>query len=273
MTKRVTFILASLTVAQIGWSQQVDSVAVKKDSIATRPDSARVSPLLKQVKPRYYSPIPLLPGLKGAKQSIQIDVGNHYRATHPNEALDWDASNLPDREHYYPLPQENIPLLMPITPLSPTPMMPLQPLPLRDYVIPSRAELDILEILWAKEDVMDTTIYSCIDTTHHLAMEDLNKLLDIATEKKLVRRKIVSPRNEFNFFGVMIEMSPSNIRNRVYEYHSNVDRNLMRTFIEANAYLFSSDSSIINRKLFQAVRKDSLLLKDLNQKLFRVNNK
>jgi len=273
MTKLIPFILATFTIAPIGWCQQRDSVAVQKDSLATPADSSRVSPFVKQAKTRYVSPIPLLPGLKDTKQSIHIDVGNHYRATHPNEALNWDATNLPDREHQYPLPQEPIPLLIPMTPLSSTPLMNLQPLPLRDYVIPSRAELDILEILWAKEDVMDTTIYSCIDTTHHLAMEDLNKLLDIATEKKLIRRKLVSPRNEFNFFGVMIEMSPTNIRNRVYEYHSNVDRNLMRTFIEANAYLFTSDSSIINRKLFQSVRKDSLLLKDLNQKLFRVNNK
>ena len=83
---------------------------------------------------------------------------------------------------------------------------------------------------------------------------------------------IVSPRNEFNLFGVLIEMSPTNRRNRIYEYRSNVDRDVMRKFIDANAFLFSEDSSIVNLKQLRAARKDSSLLRDLNVKLSKPKN-
>ncbi len=101
-------------------------------------------------------------------------------------------------------------------------------------------------------------------------MMDLNQLLAGMSIKGFVSRKIVSPRNEFNAFGVLIEMSSKNRRNRVYEYHTLVDRELMRSFIDANAFLFKQDSSIVNHKKLKAARNDSTLLKDLNRKIQRV---
>lgn len=271
MKSVMTALLISLLLNQVSWCQQVDTTATTIDSVQISSDSLQQSVVLRPKKPLQYPSMPLLPSLKDRKQFIQFNIGQQYRATHPEEALNWDATNLPDRKNYYPEPDKNIPLLIPITPLDASQPIHFQPLPMKDYVIPTRAELDILEILWAKENVMDTTIYSCLDTTMNISMEDLNDLLESATKKKLIRRKIVSPRSEFNFFGVMIEMSPHYIRNRVYEYHSNVDRDLMRTFIDANSFLFNEDSSIIDQKLFEAVRNDSLLLKDLNNKMYRVN--
>ncbi len=272
MVKRAAILFIYLCFSSIAWGQQIDTTAVKTDSAFTTVDSLQKSLILKPKKPLKYPTMPILPSLKDNKQTIHFDIGSQYRASRPEEATNWDATNLPDRQTYNPVPTDRMPLLIPITPLDASQPVHFQPLPMKDYVIPTRAELDILEILWAKENVMDTTIYSCLDTTMNISMEDLNDLLESTTKKKLIRRKIVSPRSEFNFFGVMIEMSPHNIRNRVYEYHSNVDRDLMRTFIDANSFLFSEDSSIINRKLFEAVRKDSLLLKDLNKKMYRVNN-
>ena len=101
-------------------------------------------------------------------------------------------------------------------------------------------------------------------------MMDLNQRLEVMTRKGFVSRKIVSPRNELNAFGVLIEMSPKNLRNRVYQYHTLVDRELMRSFIDANAFLFKQDSSIVNYKRLEAARKDSTLLIDLNRSIQRV---
>jgi len=271
MNRISVILLAILFLTPATWSQKADSTTAKKDTVRAFTDSLQKSLILKPKTPLKYPTMPLLPSPKNNKRTIHFDIGSHYRATHPEEATNWDASNLPDRQTNYPIPTENVPLLIPITPLNNSQPIIFQPLPMKDYLIPTRAELDILEILWVKEDVQDTTIYSCLDTTLNITMEDLNELLETVTKKKLVRRKIVSPRCEFNLFGVMIEVSPSNIRNRVYEYHSNVNRDLMRTFIDANSYLFSEDSSIINRKLFEAVRKDTSLLNDLNDKMYRVN--
>jgi predicted transcriptional regulator len=160
-------------------------------------------------------------------------------------------------------------MLVPVTPINPRKEN-LSPLPFRNYVIPTRSELDVLEIIWTKENVQDTTIYSCLDTTLNIMMIELNQLLERMTRKGFVSRKIVSPRNEFNAFGVLIEMSSTNRRNRVYEYKTLVDRDLMRSFIDANAFLFKQDSSIVNHRRLEAARNDSTLLKDLNKKIQQV---
>jgi len=198
------------------------------------------------------------------KMSFEIDQ-QHYQD--PAEATNWDAANMPTKRTDYEITKEYFPPLVPITPLEVPPKGIYDPLAIQDYVVPTRQELDILEVLWLKEDVMDTTLYSCLDTTLSITMEDLNRLLEKMNRKKIVSRYQVSPRFEFNAFGVMIEMSPTNRRNKVYAYQSNVDRDLMKKFIDANAYLFKEDSSIVNQKQLKAARKDNMLLKELNTKI------
>ncbi len=246
------------------YGQEPDSVTAEKDSSLI----SKKSIVLKDKKPLKQPTMPPLPTLGEKKRSIHLDFRKNYNAKHPDAATNYDALNKPGSYKYEPLYREMIikpPL--PITPLE-VPAKPFyNPLPIRDYVIPTRQELDILEVLWTKENVMDTTIYSCLDTTMNVTFEDLNKLLEAMTKKDLVSRRIVSPRNEFNLFGVLIEMSPQNLRNRIYEYCSNVDREMMRRFIDANAYLFKENSSIINQKRLEAARKDSTLLHDLNVKI------
>ncbi len=252
-----------------GTGQVIDSTKTRQDT--TLADTTKASIILKQRSPLLIPTMPQLPRMKENKKNIYLDISSQFKSARPEQWKNYDALNKPPDRYDYPLQRESPPMLVPITPINPQKEI-LTPLPFRNYIIPTRAELDVLEVLWAKEEVQDTTIYTCLDTTMNITMLDLNKLLEGMARKGFVSRKIVSPRNEFNVFGNLIEMSPKNRRNRVYEYHTLVDRDLMRTFIDANAFLFKQDSSIVNLKLLDAARKDSTLLKDLNRKIQRVQN-
>lgn len=269
MKAKCLWIGVLLVSAPMTWSQTIDTVKIISDTLTMNSDTTVASLVLKA---RRNLPTPTmlpLPRMKDNQQSFSIDVGNHYRSSRPEEFTNWDALNRPPDRYDYPFIREMPPLLVPVTPQVDPQQRIIKPLLARDYMIPTRPELEILEIIWTKEDVMDTTIYSCLDTTLNITMEDLNRLLAKMTNKGFVSRKIVSPRHEFNLFGNLIEMSPTNRRNRIYEYHSLVNRNLMRTFIDANYFLFRNDSSILDKRAFQMIEKDSTLLKDLNVKLFR----
>ena len=135
-----------------------------------------------------------------------------------------------------------------------------------DYVLPTREEYEILKTLWLKEDVMDTTIYSCLDTSLNLTMSVLNQILNDMSKKKMVTRRLVSPSLEFNAFGLPIEMSPANKKNKVFIYHSSVDQTRLKHFINASAFEVSQDSSQLNRKQLKAARYNKDLLKELNEK-------
>jgi len=252
------------------WSQAIDKTKTNPDTTTGTIDTTLASIVL---KPQRRLPTPTmlpLPRMKDNQKNFSVDVRSHYRSSRPEESTNWDALNKPPDRYDYPFSRETQPMLIPITPQANSQQEISKPLPARNYLIPTRPELEILEIIWTKQDVQDTTIYSCLDTTLNILMEDLNHLLEKMVRKGFVGRKIVSPRNEFNLFGNLIEMSPTNRRNRIYEYHSLVNRNLMRTFIDANYFLFRNDSSIIDQRLFKMIQNDSTLLKDLNSKLFRV---
>lgn len=261
------------------WLALYASVAGQPDYVSkVIPDSSRIDSIAipAVVKLRPSLPLPSLIPLARMRQqvpSFSIDVSSRYRSLHPEVSTNWDALNLPPDRRSYPSPTLNSPLLIPVTPMQLPQQMTNQPLALRDYVLPTRAELELLELLWIKDNVQDTTLYSCLDSTMTITMEDLNQLLEGMTRKGLVSRKIVSPRHEFNAFGILIEMSAQNRRNRVYEYHALVTRELMRTFIDANAYLFARDASIVNQKRLAAAQKDSTLLHELNRKMQRVQQK
>lgn len=250
----------------LGRSQSSDPP--KSFSDILRIDTSKTSIVLRK-RPQLPSPTLLrLPSLKDDQQNIYFDVQSHYRSARPEEWTNYDAFHKPtDRYNYF----EPRAMLVPITTIDPQDPQP-KPLPFRNYFLPNRAEMAVLEVLWAKPDVQDTTIYSCLDTVLNLTMVDLNQLLEGMARKGLVSRKIVSPRNEFNAFGVLIEMSPQNRRNRVYEYRALVDRELMRSFIDAHYYLFKRDSNIVNLKRLEAAKHDSTLLPDLNRMIQRVQD-
>ena len=179
----------------------------------------------------------------------------------------WTDVTLPANQTNYNLDYYYFRQLNPLIPIPQPPKKVEKPLSIFEYNLPTRQELDILELLWAKDDVTDTTLYSSLDTTMNVTFLQLRQILQGMEDKKLVSRKIVSPRNEFNIYGIMIEMSMKNRRNRIFEYHSRVDEDMMRRFIDANAYMFKSDSSIVDLKQLRAARKDSSLLPDLDRKL------
>ncbi|HDL18727.1 MAG TPA: hypothetical protein ENH29_06710 [Bacteroidetes bacterium] len=179
----------------------------------------------------------------------------------------WTEVTLPANHTKYNLDYYYFRRLQPLLPIIPAPGKKENPLSIYKYNLPNRHEFEIMELLWGKEDVTDTTLYSCLDTTMHVTFGQLNRILATMVKKKLVSRKIVSPRNEFNLYGVMIEMSMKNRRNRVYEYQSRVNKKMMKKFIDANAYLFKSGSSIVNIKQLHAALHDSSLLYDLERKI------
>ncbi len=267
MTKFLSMLIFISFFATFVSGQSIDSTKAWQDT--TFIDTTKASIVLKRKIPLLIPTMPQLPRMTASKNSYHLDISRQYKAARPEEMTNYDALNKPPDRYDYPLQRESTPILVPVTPINPQKEI-SQPLPFRNYVIPTRSELDILELLWAKEDVQDTTIYSCLDTVMNITMMDLNQLLERMTRKGFVSRTIVSPRNEFNAFGVFIEMSPQNRRNRVYEYHTLVNWGLMRSFIDANAFLFKQDSSIVNHKRLEAARNDSTLLKDLNQKIQRM---
>ncbi|NOZ62123.1 MAG: hypothetical protein GXO74_10615 [Calditrichaeota bacterium] len=257
-----------LIFSSIFGQEKADTTKAARDTLR---QTKAVRSLVLKPKPKFQQPtMPKIPTISEKEARLNFDVRSQYRATHPEETHNFDALNRPDSYKYQtPYRQPVLKPNIPVTPLEVKEKPFFQSLPLNKYTLPTREETDVLEILWAKENVMDTTIYSSLDTTMNITFEDLNKLLDRITAKGLVSRRIVSPRNEFNMFGVLIEMSPTNRRNRVYEYRSNVDRELMRKFVDANAYLVSKDSTLLGKKHLRAAQKDSTLLRDLNLKLNR----
>ena len=272
MIKKSYFCVLLWLITDIVFAQQPDSLTTTPDSSKIKMNNSQ-SLVIKKKSGFKHPTMPQLPTLSEKNHAIHFDIRSNYLKRHPDEATNWDAMNKPG-SYKYETPEREM-IIKPSISLTPleVPDKPFyNPLPLREYVIPTRKEIDILEILWAKENVMDTTIYSCLDTTMNVTFADLNKLMVGMTKKELVSRRIVSPRNEFNLFGVLIEMSYLNFRNRIYEYRSNVDRDLMKRFVDANNFLFSEDSSIVNLKQLRAARKDSSLLKDLNVKLNRPRN-
>ncbi len=267
MIKILPLLIFNSLLGSFVFSQSIDSTNAQPNT--TSFDTTRSSIMLKKKTPLLFPTMPQLPRMKENKQSIYFDISSRYNSARPEDMTNYDAMSKPPDRYDYPLQREYEPMLVPVTPVNPQKDV-LKPLPFSRYILPSRTELEVLDILWAKEDVQDTTIYSCLDTVVTITMMDLNQVLEGMTRKGFVSRKIVSPRNEFNAFGVLIEMSPTNRRNRIYEYRTLVDRDLMRSFIDANHFLFKRDSSMLDLKHLEAAKNDSTLLKDLNEKIQRV---
>jgi hypothetical protein len=260
----------------------LSSTAFAQDTTSTPIDTANVLPVdssttiltknlpLLTPKPNPLLMKPTLPPMQiSAKQKrMDFNISPQQRNfLEPGDAGNYDALRMPPTRNNYYLSDWYLPPLIPITPVNPNPEERFLPLPFYEYSIPTRQELDVLEILWVREDVMDTTIYSTLDSSAQLTMMDLQTVLERMASKGFLSRKLVSPRFEFNAFGIMIEMSSTNRRNRVFEYRSKVDEATMKRFIDANAFLYKNDKSIVNYQRLQAARTDSTLLDDLNLRI------
>lgn len=101
--------------------------------------------------------------------------------------------------------------------------------------LPSVAQLHVFSTLWQRDSATSVQIYSQLPDSVAVSSEGLNRILEQMTQDNLLRRKLVSPRNEVFIgaagIGVGIEMDPQNRRNRVYEYKSNLSRKEVQRFL------------------------------------------
>ncbi len=115
-----------------------------------------------------------------------------------------------------------------------------EPGPVHLNFIPDKKELQALNVIWQNQGATDIMIYATFDTSFKVTAEDLHKIMDGLVDKGLLKKKIVSPRNEFTFFGLTgdsgIEMSNANRRNRIFEYTPLLGKEEMRDYLNAILY-------------------------------------
>lgn len=103
-------------------------------------------------------------------------------------------------------------------------------------VIPSELEIDVMKVLWQKQEATGSAIYAQIDSAQLTAV-DLKHVLDAMTERGLLEHRQVSPRHEFTILGTFtIEESKLNRKNREYIYRPQITRQTMLTFLDATAF-------------------------------------
>jgi hypothetical protein len=142
-------------------------------------------------------------------------------------------------------------------------------LPRIDF-IPSKAEVEALTIIWNQPLATNQHIYANMDSSVRITAEDLDFALIGLTNKGLLTRKLISPRNEFSLQtpigGVGIEMSAQNRRNRVYQYQSQIDREDVLKFLNAALYQLNSGM----RTQFQAAGDSLAVAKQLQERILGV---
>jgi predicted transcriptional regulator len=103
--------------------------------------------------------------------------------------------------------------------------------------IPTRAELDVLMIVWPHDSITDQDVYRHLDASIKLTAEDVQRLLNGLERKGVLSSELISPRNEFTIGTPLgssgIEMSAQNRRNRIFRYKSLIDRRHMIRFLNA----------------------------------------
>ncbi len=111
---------------------------------------------------------------------------------------------------------------------------------------PSETEIRILKILWVKEKATGSVIYAQLDSIR-ITAAGLDEVLSGMTDRGLLTRQIISPRNELTiampFVAVPLEMSAKNRKNREYLYQPAVSSDLVRNFVDAQLFNFQNSTS------------------------------
>ena len=124
--------------------------------------------------------------------------------------------------------------------------------------IPTDDQLESLNVIWDRGSATDQEIYAELDTSLRTTSADLNRALVRLTNRGLLMREIISPRNEFTLMTPLgsraVEMSATNRRNRVYRYKPRIAREEMLIYLQAvltqvRSRETSPDSSRIAGKL------------------------
>jgi predicted transcriptional regulator len=133
-------------------------------------------------------------------------------------------------------------------------------------LIPSETEIRILKTLWVEKKATGSAIYAQLDSVR-ITAAGLDEVLSSMTDRGLLTRQIISPRNEFTiampFVAVPLEMSAKNRRNREYLYQPAVSSDLVRNFVDAQ--LFNLQNSTSDERLTRYLhRLLSLLVSPMN---------
>jgi len=103
-------------------------------------------------------------------------------------------------------------------------------------VIPSEAEIEVMNILWKKNAATSSEIYAGLDSVN-LTAADLQETLAAMAARGLLDRRQISPRHELTILGVFtIEESALNRKNREFIYQPRVARRTMLSFLDATAF-------------------------------------
>jgi len=109
----------------------------------------------------------------------------------------------------------------------------------RLQIIPSENDIRILKTLWEEKSASSSEIYRHLDSARVTA-SGLQKILADMTNRGLLARAQISPRNEFTivtpFGAIPIEMSALNQKNREFLYEPTVGADEMWSYIDANIF-------------------------------------
>jgi hypothetical protein len=129
--------------------------------------------------------------------------------------------------------------------------------PPRLHKLPTREEMAALVVIYAKGEPTEHDIYAGIGNEIKLTADDLHAVLEGLVQQGILTQEIISPQNQFTFvtpFGSQgVELSRSNIRNRVYRYRSCIDQGHMMRFLQAAHYYVGttarSDTAMLRREI------------------------
>jgi predicted transcriptional regulator len=126
-------------------------------------------------------------------------------------------------------------------------------------IIPSELEIEVLNVLWKENHATTSEIYAQLDSAQ-ITAADLQQSLAVMTDRGLLDRQQISPRNEFTLLGgIAIEMSAKNRKNREYLYRPKISRQTMLSFLDATAFSHrltsANDHSLIVEHLRKLMKK------------------
>lgn len=143
---------------------------------------------------------------------------------------------------------------------------PPQPPKARKYIpIPTKMEIDILKVLWAKSEATSSDIYAQLDSLAQITAEDLQAILARMVDRGFLDRRKISPSDEFNLFGIVsIEKSSKNRKNQVHLYWPLISKSTMIKYLDSERFLAlataSRNSNIGLKSSYQKSLEEKLYL-------------
>lgn len=243
-----SLILSILAVAATGQSHEPTAPSISDSASPVRIDSQSVVYFLRrqQFLSRLYDRLGLDssgPWIGFSRQagkavlSFQINDTSHF-ALPPQR--DWIQEEF-DRQH------TDIPIIFDLGALTRSAIQSLtsrgkgHKKPIQHQPIPGQLEMRVLAALWEKGPMTGPDLYTRVASSVPITAEMFWNLLHRMAEQGFLEERQVSPRLPFTLLtpvaAVEIEMSPTNRRNRVFEYRPVYDRAEVLQYLLAQKYL------------------------------------